>query len=83
MSRRNELKAVVAERGQITIPKLLRDKLGIVPGTEISFKLQNGKIILTKEFAHDPVAAVYGCLKKTVPYKSTDDYINEIRGAAE
>ena len=27
------MKAIVAERGQVTIPKALRDKLGIRPGT--------------------------------------------------
>lgn len=83
MGKRKNLKTVVADRGQVTIPKLLRDKLGLGPGTVIVFELRNGKIILTKDATHDPIASVYGCLKKSVPYASTDSYINEIRGGAE
>jgi antitoxin PrlF len=32
------MKAVVAERGQVTIPKRLRDRLGIRPGTVLEFQ---------------------------------------------
>ncbi|MHB1013422.1 MAG: AbrB/MazE/SpoVT family DNA-binding domain-containing protein, partial [Desulfobacteria bacterium] len=32
------MKATVAERGQVTIPKLLREKLGIRPGTRLDFR---------------------------------------------
>jgi AbrB family looped-hinge helix DNA binding protein len=31
--------AVVSEKGQVTLPKALRDRLGIVPGTRIAFDL--------------------------------------------
>ncbi len=83
MSKRKDLKAVVAERGQVTIPKLLRDKLGLAPGTVVVFELRQGKIFLTKEIIGDPVAAVRGCLKGFVPYSRTESYMNEIRGTAE
>jgi AbrB family looped-hinge helix DNA binding protein len=32
--------AVVAERGQVTIPKSLREKLGISPGTVLEFDIE-------------------------------------------
>jgi antitoxin PrlF len=83
MSKRKDLKSVVADRGQITIPKLLRDKLGLGPGTVVVFEMRNGKVFLTKEIIGDPVAAVRGCLKGFAPYGGTDSYINEIRGTAE
>jgi AbrB family looped-hinge helix DNA binding protein len=83
MSKRTDLKAVLADRGQITIPKLLRDKLGLVPGTVVLFELRNGKIFLTKEATGDPVASVYGCLKGLAPYSATDKYMDEIRAPAE
>jgi AbrB family looped-hinge helix DNA binding protein len=31
------MKATVAERGQVTIPKALRDRLGVKPGTILQF----------------------------------------------
>ncbi len=42
------MKAKVAERGQVTIPKRLRDKLGIAPGTVLEFQDQDGKLVAVK-----------------------------------
>ena len=36
------MKSIVAERGQVTIPNSLRDKLGIRPGTALEFSASNG-----------------------------------------
>ena len=38
----------VTEKGQVTIPKRLRDATGILPGSRISFTLDGGKIIIQK-----------------------------------
>jgi AbrB family looped-hinge helix DNA binding protein len=38
----------VTEKGQITIPKRLRDAVGILPGSQVSFVLDGGKIIIQK-----------------------------------
>jgi len=38
----------VTEKGQVTIPKRLRDAAGFVPGSRVSFTLEGGKIILQK-----------------------------------
>jgi AbrB family looped-hinge helix DNA binding protein len=45
---------IVAERGQVTIPKTLRDKLGILPGTELAFTPENGRLIATKVVSGHP-----------------------------
>ena len=39
------MKAKVAERGQVTIPKALRERLGIVPGTVLDFIEEQGRLI--------------------------------------
>jgi AbrB family looped-hinge helix DNA binding protein len=39
------MKAKVAERGQVTIPKELRERLGIVPGTVLDFFEEQGLLI--------------------------------------
>lgn len=73
------MKAKVAERGQVTIPQVLRKKLGIRPGIILDFKVQNGKLVAEKVEQMDAVGQVFGCLKK--PF-NTDDFINEIRGGS-
>jgi antitoxin PrlF len=83
MAKHNRLKAVVAERGQVTIPKRIRDTLGLMPGAILTFELSGNKITISKEVPTDPIAGLFGCLKGTTPYTSTDAYIKEIRGAAD
>jgi len=38
----------VTDKGQVTIPKRLRDAAGILPGSRVSFTLEGGKIIIQK-----------------------------------
>ena len=73
------MKAVVAERGQVTIPKALRDKLGIRKGTTLEFTATNGALVARKAET-DPVASVFGCLRKTM---DSDKFIRKIRGDAD
>ncbi len=70
------MKAIVADRGQVTIPKKLRDRLGIVPKTILEFHEENGKLIAIKATEEDPVAKVVGCLKVK---NSTDEIMKELR----
>lgn len=73
------MKSVVAERGQVTIPKALRDKLGIRPGTALEFTAQNGALVARKAET-DPVSQVFGCLGARV---DTDKFIRALRGDAK
>jgi AbrB family looped-hinge helix DNA binding protein len=43
----------VTEKGQVTIPKNVRRKLGIVPGSEVEFSLQDDVAILRTAPAPD------------------------------
>lgn len=38
----------VTEKGQVTIPKRLREAAGILPGSQVTFSLEGGKIIIRK-----------------------------------
>lgn len=42
------MEATVAERGQITLPKAVRDALGLTKGTVLKVELEDGRIILRK-----------------------------------
>lgn len=38
----------VTEKGQVTIPKRIRIAAGVLPGSEVAFALEAGKIVISK-----------------------------------
>ena len=71
------MKASVSEKGQVTIPKPLRDRLGIRPGQVLEFEAREGTLVARKASGTtDPVDAVYGIL---APF-DVDDEIDKMRG---
>lgn len=73
------MKAKVAERGQVSIPKSLRKKLGLAPGTVLDFEATDGKLVAVKVQPRRPVDAVFGTLGRGRP---TDDVMSELRRPA-
>jgi AbrB family looped-hinge helix DNA binding protein len=71
------MKARVAERGQVTIPKRLRERLGVKPGTVLEFSEERGRLIAVKSGSVDPVTEVYGCLGKRL---DTNSVMAQLRG---
>jgi AbrB family looped-hinge helix DNA binding protein len=69
--------STISEKGQITVPKPLRDQLGIKPGDRLEFIEEQGHIVVSKTAPNDPVAAVYGILSLG---ESTDDVLRALRG---
>jgi antitoxin PrlF len=47
------MKAIVSEKGQVTIPKGIRDRLGIRPGTVLEFEAAAGKLVAVKTSGED------------------------------
>jgi len=73
------MRAIVAERGQVTIPKALRDRLGITPGMALEFREENGRLVAERVTQSDPVTRAVGCLKLDRP---TDELLTDLRGSA-
>ena len=73
------MKAIVGERGQVTIPKPLRNKLGIRPGTALEFTAKDGALVARKAET-DAVSQVFGCLGGRI---DTDQFIRSLRGDQE
>lgn len=57
------MKTTISEKGQVTIPKPLRDRLGLLPGQVLDFREEEGKLVATKAQIADPVGAVFGILQ--------------------
>ena len=69
----------LSSKGQVTIPKLVRDKLGLVPGTKIEFRAERGRLIGIKALAADSVRQWRG--RGRLPAgMDVDAYLEQVRG---
>jgi antitoxin PrlF len=56
------MKTTVSEKGQITIPKRLRDRLGLRPGTILDFEEAGGRLVGRKLVPADHLGELVGIL---------------------
>ena len=69
------MNAVLSEKGQVTIPKAIRDDLGLEPGTVLDFIEDHGRIIVCKVVKENPFSAWRG--KGRIPGgRSVDEYLS-------
>jgi antitoxin PrlF len=69
----------MSEKGQVTIPKALRDKLGLRPGTVLDFNAIKGRLIGVIQEQDDRIGKWLG--KGRIPGgRSVDDYLQRVRG---
>ena len=68
----------ISERGQITIPKRLRDRFGMNKDVEIEITpTEHGLLIQKRAAAQHPVERISGILDEAF---DVDQYVEEIRG---
>jgi antitoxin PrlF len=73
-------RAIVSEKGQVTIPKKLRTKLGLQPGTVLAFEERQGKLVASRVAAEDPIRKLVGLGEKRGV--DVDRWLAEARGPA-
>lgn len=71
--------AKVTSKGQVTIPKKVREKLGVHPGEDVGFEEKNGLIYIQKTVKKSPFDKWVGRLKQLEGQQS-DDLVKELRG---
>ena len=74
------MEATVAERGQITLPKAVRDALGLTKGTVLKVELDGSRIVLRKS-VDDAVSRARGRFRLD-GFATTDAAIDAVRGRA-
>ncbi len=74
------MKATVSEKGQVTIPKPLRDRMGLRAGVVLEFREEEGQLIGRKHIVQSPVDQAYGILTLD---QTVDEFLREARGAQE
>ncbi|CAG1020330.1 hypothetical protein MTYM_00198 [Methylococcales bacterium] len=65
----------ITSKGQVTIPKEIRDKLGIRPREDLAFEEKNGTFYIKKSFKKSPFDKWVGRLKK---YKRNNPYLSAL-----
>jgi antitoxin PrlF len=77
------MKSLVTSKGQVTIPKPLRDEFGIEPGAEVDFDAAPDGIRIRKVVDRTKRKAALGCLKEELAGRSVEEWLDELRGAVE
>ncbi|MBI1862440.1 MAG: AbrB/MazE/SpoVT family DNA-binding domain-containing protein [Deltaproteobacteria bacterium] len=73
------MKAIISEKGQVTIPQKLREQLGLKPGEVLEFEAKGGTLVARKSVSPDRLDSVVGILRSSV--EDTDSYLDQIRGS--
>lgn len=58
----------ITSKGQVTIPQQIRDQAGLLPGSEVEFSIERGKVVLK------PVAS-------TTKLNWAEEALNNLRGS--
>ena len=69
-------------KGQVTVPKALRERFGITRETDVQFVADGNKLVLVKETAvGSPAARIRGRVKRLPAGRTVDEYLTHTRGA--
>ena len=73
----------IGDRGQVTIPKGIREQFSLGPDTEVEFRLVNGSIVLKKAPKRLNLARWKGRCGDSfakLGYSSVDQFMEDVRG---
>jgi antitoxin PrlF len=68
----------ITSKGQVTIPKELREKFGFDPGDEIQFTVLDGRLVVRKKSLKSLLEKWVGALKID---SDVDTFIDDLRGS--
>ena len=69
----------LAERGQIVIPKEVRDAMGLKPGAKLQIRMADGRLLIEKKVALDLSRWVGKAVDDGL---TTNEAVSELRGRA-
>ena len=75
------MEAIVAERGQITLPKAVRDALGLTKGTLLKVELDGSRIVLRKS-VDDAISRARGKFALD-GFESAEEAVRSLRNEGE
>ncbi|HEX9305329.1 MAG TPA: AbrB/MazE/SpoVT family DNA-binding domain-containing protein [Thermoanaerobaculia bacterium] len=82
------MKSTISAKGQITVPKGVRERYALLPGTEVEFEMRDdGALLRKRRGERHPIWDAIGSLKdswrwpKGIPH-TVDAYIDHVRGGS-
>ena len=72
------MKAVVSEKGQVTIPKACRDRLGLRAGSVLDFEARDGALVAVKRQPEDVIRKWRGRVRLPGGL-DVDEYLERVR----
>ncbi len=75
------MKATLTSKGQLTIPKAIRRRLGLKPGQVLEFDESTPYLLAVPVFDEQAMRALVGCTSGRMA-KTTDEWLDETRGPA-
>jgi len=79
ISYNKSMKATISQKGQVTVPKACRDRLGLKAGTVLDFETRDGMLIARKSQPEDPFLKWRG-RGKLPKGRTVDEYLKKARG---
>lgn len=82
------MKGTISSKGQITVPKRIRERYAMGPGTEVEFELREDGALLRKRGAQrHPIWDAIGSLKDSWRWPkgvrhTVDAYVDYVRGGS-
>ncbi|HLZ08289.1 MAG TPA: AbrB/MazE/SpoVT family DNA-binding domain-containing protein [Chloroflexota bacterium] len=72
--------STVTTKGQVTLPKKLRDAIGLKPGSEVEFELDGGRILVRKRAPTEILARWRGRYEGKLLGETVDETMDLLRG---
>jgi bifunctional DNA-binding transcriptional regulator/antitoxin component of YhaV-PrlF toxin-antitoxin module len=72
-----KMKSVLSESGHISLPKVIRDRLAMKPGTELEMEIVTGGLMVRKKPSRSPWKDVFGALGRA---GESDKIVEDLRG---
>ena len=69
----------VTQKGQVTLPKKLRERYGITSKTEVEFLESDGQIVLVKKGVLSPFSRFRGIARREGAPQRTDEFLRALR----
>lgn len=70
----------MTSKGQVTIPKAVRDLLDLGPGSKVEFRYSDGNVVLERADHKKPVSRFAELLGHAGPGMTTDEVMELTRG---
>ena len=76
------MKATLTSKGQITIPTVIRRRLGLHAGQVLEFDEEAPYVLAVPVFDEEAMRAVIGCTRGRLR-KTSDEWLDETRGRVD